>query len=146
MSWIHFSDLVNLSHVEWPHLNDLVVFIFVVLIVHALVIVNVVQSKFPVHLTDHQVENGNDVSWIVLQLSVQTLVELVNMVAVHIEDIFFDLLNLLQLVDIVGGFKVVIILVVILITLVFHESVDKVFEFALHFIRVDICAPQHLGS
>jgi hypothetical protein len=55
-----------------------------------------VQIAFLVTLGNDQVKDWNDVSWVVFKLAIKHLVELVQMVTIYFESVFFEFLKLLE--------------------------------------------------
>jgi hypothetical protein len=105
-----------------------------------LLVVNVVQEQFFVDLRHDQIKNGDDISWVELDLSIELRVELVNMVTVYIQNIVFSHLNVLQLADIVR------LHTKIFTVIIYHnECVNEVLHLDLDFISVDIGSPKYLS-
>ena len=100
--WAELSDPVYFPEVVGPDLDNLVEFgVFIhELILHRLVALAQcvdVEAKIPVGLRDHQIKDRNHICWVVDNLAVQALVILVNVIAVHLQDILVKLSNLLKL-------------------------------------------------
>lgn len=99
---VHFSDAVNLSQVVWLDLNDSIWLLLIVLILHVDICIwtshtyHSVQIAFLVTLGNDQVKDWNDVSWVVFKLAIKHLVELVQMVTIYFESVFFEFLKLLE--------------------------------------------------
>lgn len=49
-----------------------------------------------VESSDHQIENGNDVCGVALELSVESLIELVDVIAINIQNIILSVVDLLE--------------------------------------------------
>ena len=92
MGGVHLSNPEDLLHVEWPHLNYLVVTTVLShihvrrLSSHHHVSFLVVHKQFLVDLSDNQIKDGNHIRGVALNLPVQLLIELVNVVTVNIQD------------------------------------------------------------
>ena len=148
MRWSQLSDPVNLAEVVRSDLDNVITAKLV--IVHRIVILlvilpaDIVHVKLLVNLSDNQIENGNDISRIVLDLPVQQLIELEQVITVDIENVAVKLTDFLQLLDIVGCLCVLLIIFIIIVVVDLLEVVDEVFEFHLDFVRVDVGAPEHL--
>ena len=108
---------------------------------------NIVHVKFFEDLSHNQIEDGDDICWVVFNLAVQSLIELEEMVTVDIEDIKVKIPDLLQLLNIVRGLAecFIIHVIVIIIVLDLLKVVDKVLELGLNITGVNIGSPNDLG-
>lgn len=124
MSRVQFTNAVICSHVVWSDLNDLIG-LFIILnkgrrhigtgvtakchpvvghVVHAIVLVVLLhptQHMFLVDVQCHQIENRDDICWVVLQLLVKLLIVIVNVIAVDVQSVLLGLRDLLQFGDVV---------------------------------------------
>ena len=62
------------------------------------------------------------------------------MIAVNVQNVYLSILNILELVDVVGCLSEV---VTVLLDL--YEGVNEVLHFDLNFVGVDVCSPQNLS-
>ena len=141
------ADAIHFAKVVRAHLDDLVVAKLVIVhIVVSIVLVlptDVVHVELLEHLRDHQIEDRDDIRRVVLNLPVQHLIELEHMVTVDLQDVAIELAHLLELLDVVGRFLILLIVLIIVVVLDLLKVVDEVFEFHLDLGSVDICAPKH---
>jgi len=93
-------------------------------------------------LRDNQVEDWDQVSWVLDNLPVKALVKLEHVIAVNVKNLFFEFAHFLQFFDVKGSTSVLLVIVVVLD---FNESVDEVLKAGGNVARVDVCAPDHLG-
>ena len=146
MGGVHLSNPEDLLHVEWPHLNNLVVATVLShihvrrLSSHHHVSFLVVHKQFLVDLSDNQIKDGNHIWGVALNLPVQLLIELVNVVTVNIQDEALSLFDDWQLLDVVGLLSEVL-------DIFTHnsEGVNEISHFCGNIVRVDVCPPKHLG-
>lgn len=149
--WVKLTDLVNLPKVEWPNLDNLLPNVLVwnsgplSIIV---VVLSVVNNILLVHLHSYEIENRNDICWIIFELPVKGSVELKYVIAVDIEGVFLSFSDFLELTDVVRLLVEIGILLHIEI-LVFivddGESGEELLELLLEVIRVNIGSPEDLG-
>ena len=147
--WAELADAIHFTQVVRAHLDDLVVAELVVVhVVVSIVLVlpsDVVHVELLEHLRDHQIEDWDDVRRVVLNLPVEHLIELEDVVAVDLEDVAVELAHLLELLDVVRRFLILLIVLIIVIVLDLLKVVDEVFEFHLHLASVDVCSPDNLS-
>lgn len=96
----------------------------------------------------YQIENGNDIGGVVLQLSVKRSVELENVVAIDVKGVLLGLSNNFEEADVVGVLIKICILLhieVILFIIYNGKSCEELFEFGLEIIGVDVGSPKDLG-
>jgi hypothetical protein len=132
----------------WTHLNNVIITELV--IVHVVVSILLVLPAYVVHvellvdLGDHQIEDRDDVCWVVLDLPIKHLVKLENVIAIDIEHVGVHLTDFFQTLDVVWGLLVLLVVIIITVILDLLKVVNEVFEFHLDVIRVDVCAPKNL--
>lgn len=142
------TDTEDSAQVVWSHLDDLVVEFVVT---HELVSIvlglttDVVHIELLVDLGHHEIENGNDIRRVVLNLAVKHLIILKDMVTVDVQHISVEFAHFLQFLDVVRGFLELLVVVVIVVVLDLFKVVDEVFEFHLNIAGVDVGAPEDLG-
>lgn len=140
----------DLAEVVRSHLDDMIVAVLVVVHVEVVVLVvgttpNVVHVELFVDLRHDEIEDGNDVGGVVLNLPVQHLIELENMVAINVEHSRVQFPHLLQSHDVVGGFLELLVVLVVAVVPDLLKVVDEVFEFHLHIVSIDVGTPEDLG-
>ena len=98
MAWAQLADAEDLAKVVRSNLDDLVVefvvsheLIGIVLSLTA----DVVHIELLVDLGHHEIENGNDVRGVVLNLAVKHLIVLEDMIAVNVEDVSVEFTHFL---------------------------------------------------
>lgn len=147
--WTKLAKTVDFSEVVGSDLNDMLAAKLVVIhvVVSLLVILpaNIVHVELLIDLGDHQIENGDNVGRVVLNLPVEHLVELEHMIAVYVKDISIKFAYFLQLLDVVGSLLELLVIFIVVIVLDLFKVVDKVFEFHLNIASVDIGAPENLS-
>jgi hypothetical protein len=109
--------------------------------IHHLVILTSIQEQLFITLRDYQIKNRNNISWVVLNLSVELLIIGVNMTTINIKYIRFCFFNLLQLFYIEWLFSKVFCLIIDV-----HVSVDKVPYLVLQLVSINGCSPNKLLS
>ena len=142
---IHFAQIV------WAHLNNLVITEFVVVHVEIGVLViwagaatpDIVHVELFEDLGDDEIENGNDVGRVVLDLPIKHLIELEHVVTVDLKNISVELAHFLQFLDVVWGFLILLIVIFIIVIFDLLKVVDEVLELHLDLGGVDIGAPEH---
>lgn len=82
--------------------------------------------KFLVEGSHDEIENWNDVSRVVFNLPVESIIELKNVVAVDIEDVLLGLMDLSQPLNVEGLLPVVLVIVQA------NESGEEVVQFLLN--------------
>ena len=143
------ANTVDLSQVVRSDLDDLLVaeLIIVHVVVGFLVVLpaNVVHVELFVYLSDDEIEDRDNVGWVVLDLPVEHLVEGEDMVTIDVEDVAVEFPHLLQLLDVVGSLLELLVVFVIIVVFDLFKVVDEVFEFHLDITGIDVCAPKYLG-
>lgn len=126
MGWVKFSYSVRFHHIKWSYLNNLVRHVLVSIhgrwlyfrtlvcsiadrIILMLLNRSNAKNKIFKHIQSNKIKNRNNVSWVVFQLSVELLVILIYVPAVHIQSILFGFCNLFQLFNVEWFLKVSII-------------------------------------
>lgn len=151
MGWPKLADTVNSAKVVGADLDDLIVAVLIVVhvvvrvMIGSLATANVVHVQLFVDLGDHQIEDGDNVGWVVLNLAVKSLIKLEYVVAIDVKDVAIELAYLAQLLDVVWCTLILLIIIVIIVVPDLLKVVDEVFDFHLDLVSVDICAPQNLG-
>lgn len=117
----------------------------------------VLNHEFLEDVERHEIEDGDDISWVVLELTIELRVELEDMHAVDIKCVLLCLSDLLELLDVqrllaVSGIIIAVILLVVIsaeihhiIVLSFHEKSQKLLQLIRNIVCVDVGAPEHLG-
>lgn len=148
VSWSQLPDAVHSSKVMGTHLDNVIIteLVIVHVVVSILLVLpaNVVHVELLVDLGDHQIEDRDDVSGVVFDLPIEHLVELEYVVAVNIEHICVHLTDFFETLDVVWGFLVLLVVIIIAVILDLLKVVNEVFEFHLDIVSVDVCAPQNL--
>jgi hypothetical protein len=67
LTWVKFTDLEDLSHIEGSNLNNLVILLHIVLshAVKTILVARIVFDILVVDLSSYQIENWNDISGVV---------------------------------------------------------------------------------
>jgi len=147
--WAKLSDSVDFAKVVRAHLDDLV--ITELIVVHVVVSILVVLSTDVVHvqlfedLRDDQIENGDNVGWVILDLPVKHLIKLEHMVTINFEHVAVELSDFLELLDIVGSLLILLIILIIIVVLDLLKVVDEILELHLDLRGIDISSPKHHG-
>ena len=150
MGWPKLADTVNSAKVVRADLDDLIVAVLIVVhvvvcvVISSLAAANVVHVQLFVDLGDHQIEDGDNVGRVVLNLAVERLIELEDVIAIDVKNVAIEFAHLAQLLDVVGRALVLLVVIVIVVVLDLLKVVDEVFDFHLDLVCVDVCAPQHL--
>ena len=87
LTWVELTNLEDLPHVEWSNLNNLVVILVHIILaktVESILVACIVFDILVINPSSNQIENWNDIGWIVFQLFVELLVKSVHVVAVNI--------------------------------------------------------------
>lgn len=130
---IHVVHLLLLERIaSWHHTH-----VFEVVCV---VLLEIAKEVFSEALGNDEVEHRDHIGGVVFQLSVQRLVVLENVVAVHVQDVLLSFHHFLQFFNVEGRFCEVFVFVAHL-----HKGVDEVLYLVLNVVEVDICAPNDLG-
>lgn len=111
-------------------------------IIHSIFIALVIGNvSVLVESSNYKIENWNDICRIVFELSVKTLIELINMLTVNIQNILLSFIDHPKLFDII---RHLIELIIILI----HndESSKEVSQLLLYFIWVNVSSIENLSS
>lgn len=135
------SDPVRLEEVVWPDLDE---DIFLLFVSNHLLTAQVVHVEFLVDLRDHQIEDWDQVSGVVLDLAVELWVVLVNVRAVDVEDLELQVTHFLQLLDVVGQLGELAVVAILVDLSFFNEVVDELLEFLLDEVCLNVRAPEHL--
>lgn len=149
MLWTQFSDPIYFPEVVRPDLDDCVQ-VLILFELHILIFLlatneNVHVELF-VNLCNNEIEDWDDIGWVIYNLAVQTLIELEDMIAVNLQHILVEFTDFLQflhieaLLDVLG---VVLLFIIILSNLL--KVVDEVFEFHLNIASVDVGPPDNLS-
>ena len=143
MRGVQVTDAVVHAHVERSHLDNRIVVVANSTLKslrssHIIVLVLLCKVEILVDGSDDQIENGNNISGVVLQLSIQAVVKLEHMITVNVQDVLLSLVNLSESLD-VEGFTAVVI-----IRLNLDEGCKEVPQLLLYLTRVDVRAIQHL--
>ena len=143
-----FANAEDFTEVVRANLDDLIV--AELIIVHVVIILlvlstNVVHVKLLKDLRYDEIENGDDIRRVVLDLSVKHLIELEDVVAIDVEHVSIQLSHFLQLLDVVWSLLILLVVLIIVIILDLLKVVDEVFEFHLDIACVDVRAPENLG-
>jgi hypothetical protein len=99
----------------------------------------ITEVEFLVDTGHNQIENGNDISGVVFELSVESLVMIKDVLAVNIENVLLSVVYLSKLLDIKWLFSV------ILSILRTHISSEEIAETVLNIRGVDIRTIQDLS-
>lgn len=81
-----------------------------------------------------------------LDLAVQRLIVLPEVLTIHVQDVFFEFAQFLQLLPVVRTAQKlsIIVVVIIIVVLNFNKCVDEVFEFNLDVRWIDVGSIKHL--
>lgn len=81
-----------------------------------------------------------------LDLAVQRLIVLPEVLTIHVQDVFFEFTQFLQLLPVVRTAQKlsIIVVVIIIVVLNFNKCVDEVFEFNLDVRWIDVGSIKHL--
>lgn len=95
------SNPVNLPEVMWSDLDDLVEFSVFIhkLVIHLLITLSQsvdIEAEISVGLRDHEIEDWNNICWVVNNLAVQAWVICEDVVTVHLKYILVNLPDLVQ--------------------------------------------------
>ena len=166
VSWVKFSDPVNLSQIERSHLNQNILLLEVIFILQVLALCertvmsstwllvltritahSHVEIHFFVDSSCNKIKNGNDVAREVLELSVELRVELSQVLTIYFQYIFFQFTELFQFFPIEGLAQELCIIVHIFVGVVIdlNKSIKEVLEFLLKFTGADVCTPDNLS-
>ena len=144
------TDPIDFAQIMRTHLNNLVISELIIVHVEISVLVvwpacaaDIVHVELFEDLGDDEIENGNDVRRVVLDLTIKHLIKLEHMVTVDLEDITVELADFLEFLDVVWGFLILLIVIFIIIILDLLKVVDEVFEFHLDLRGIDIRTPEH---
>lgn len=141
------SDSVDFAKVVRTHLDDLIIteLVIVHIVVSILVILsaNVVHVQFFEDLRDDQIENGDDVCWVVLNLLIEHLIKLEDVVTINFKHVAIELSDFLELLDVVGSFLILLVVLTVIVILDLLKVVDEILELHLDFRGIDISTPKH---
>ena len=148
MRWAKFTNSIDLAKVVRSNLNDVLAtkLIVIHIVVSFLVILtaNIVHIELLVDLSHHQIEDWDNISGVILNLSVKHLVKLKDVVAVDVEDVAIKVTHFLQLLDVVWSPLELLVIIIIVIILYLLKVVNEVFEFHLNITSVNISSPEDL--
>jgi len=107
------------SHVEGPHLNNgsmvflasCSIYVFRAISIHVPWSIVSILIKFLVEGSHDEIEDRNDVSRVVFNLPVESIIELKNVVAVDIEDVLLGLMDLSQPLNVERLLPIVLVVV-----------------------------------
>ena len=99
-------------------------------------------------MSDHKIEDWNDIRGVVFDLAVQALVKLENVITVDVKNTFINISDFLELLDVVGSLTESFIVHVFIIFVVFDllKVVYEILQLHLDFICVDIGSPDDLSG
>lgn len=135
-------DAVGLLQVMGPDLDeDVLLLVGVDLVVTA----QVVHVEFLVDLRNHEIEDRDQIRGVVLQLAVELGVKGEDMAAVDVEHRQLHVAHFLELLDVVGCPRELLVPAILVDLAFLNEVVDEVFESSLDGVGVDRGSPEHLG-
>ena len=129
------------AQIEGSHLNDGTVSLVLTTFVIIIIIVILLTEMFFVKSSDNEIKYGNDISGIVFQLPIKTLIELIHVIAVDIEYVLFSLAYILQLLHVEGKSSEIIWVLIDL-----HICSQEIPQFLGDFIGIDISSVENLSA